>query len=241
MCLIALAHNANPDLPLVLAANRDEDYDRPTLAAGFWNEAPNVVGGRDARHRGSWLAVTASGRVAAVTNVRGGENPTGRSRGLLVSDYVKSSVDPASYARNVADHAGDYAGFHLVTGIIADTFVHSGKDVRAIAPGSILAISNGPIDSKWEKVAQAEKIVSELLDLTSDPQLITRSLLQFLGTPSPGANNIEGQVFVTSPRYGTRSSTVIVATPDEIHFTERSYSRGGAPDGGNVTITLSRT
>ncbi|HEV8434116.1 MAG TPA: NRDE family protein [Thermoanaerobaculia bacterium] len=240
MCLIALAHDAHPDLPLVLAANRDEDYDRPTLAAGFWNDAPNVVGGRDARHRGSWLAVTREGRVAAVTNVRGGENPSGRSRGLLVSDYVKSSVDPAAYARNVADHAVDYAGFHLVTGIIGGTFVHSGKDVRTIAPGSILAISNGPIDSKWKKVAQAEKILRELLDLTSDPQLITLSLLQFLGTPAKDANGIEGQVFVTSPRYGTRSSTVIVATADEIHFTERSYSRGGVSDGGGVRITLHR-
>ena len=240
MCLIALAHNAHPDLPLVLAANRDEDYDRPTLAAGFWNEAPNVVGGRDARHRGSWLAASTQGRVAAVTNVRGGENPNGRSRGLLVSDYVKSSVDPAIYARNIADHAGDYAGFHLVAGIIGGTFVHSGKEVRTIAPGSIFAISNGPIDSKWEKVAQAEKIVGDLLDLTSDPQLITLALLNFLGTPSEGANGIEGQVFVTSPRYGTRSSTVIVATADEIHFTERSYSRGGIADGGGVRITLTR-
>ena len=184
--------------------------------------------------------MTRDGRVAAVTNVRGGENPNGRSRGLLVSDYVKSSVDPVTYARNVVDHSSDYAGFHLVTGIIGGTFVQSGKDVRTIAPGSIFAISNGPIDSKWEKVAQAEKIMRELLDLTSDPQLITLSLLQFLGTPSKDAGSIEDQVFVTSPRYGTRSSTVIVATKDEIHFTERSYSRGGIPDGGSVKITLTR-
>jgi uncharacterized protein with NRDE domain len=240
MCLIALAHDAHPDFPLVLAANRDEDYDRPTLAAGFWNEAPNVVGGRDARHRGSWLAVTREGRVAAVTNVRGGENPNGRSRGLLVSDYVKSNVDPITYSRNIADHSADYAGFHLVTGVIGGAFVHSGSEVRTIAPGSIFAISNGPVDSKWEKVAQVEKIMSQLLDLTTDPQLITLSLLQFLGTPSKGAGGIEGQVFVTSPRYGTRSSTVIVATATEIHFTERSYSRGGVADGGGVRITLTR-
>lgn len=240
MCLIVLANNVIPDFPLVLAANRDEDYDRPTLAAGFWNDAPNVVGGRDARHRGSWLAVTRDGRVAAVTNVRGGEKADGRSRGLLVSDYVKSTVDPVTYARNLAEHAADYAGFHLVAGVIGGTFVHSGKEVRTIAPGSIFAISNGPIDSKWEKVTQAETIVGDLLKLTTDPQLIILSLLNFLGTPSEGANGIEGQVFVTSPRYGTRSSTVIVATADEIHFTERSYSRGGLPDGGGVRITLTR-
>jgi len=239
MCLIALANNAHPDLPLVLAANRDEDYDRPTLAAGFWNDAPNVVGGRDARHRGSWLAVTREGRVAAVTNVRGGEKTDGRSRGLLVSDYVKSIVDPVTYARNVTAHAGDYAGFHLVAGVIGGAFVHAGSEVRTIAPGSIFAISNGPVDAKWEKVAQAEKVIGELLDLTSDPSLITLSLLQFLGTPSDSPD-IEGQVFVKGDRYGTRSSTVIVATADEILFTERSYSRGGVADGGGVRITLTR-
>jgi uncharacterized protein with NRDE domain len=248
MCLIALAHHLTPGLPLVLAANRDEDYDRPTLAAGLWNDAPNVVGGRDARHRGSWLAVTREGRVAAVTNVRGGEKADGRSRGLLVSDFAKSNADAATYARSVAAHSADYAGFHLVAGVIGGTFVHAGSDVRTIAPGSIFAISNGPIDTRWEKVAQAERILRELLDLTSDPNLITLSLLQFLGTPSEGARQrgatlreeIEGEVFVMSDRYGTRSSTVIVATPDEIHFTERSYSRGGVPDGGGVRLTLAR-
>jgi len=244
MCLIALAHKISPDLPLVLAANRDEDYDRPTLAAGFWSDAPNVVGGRDARHRGSWLAVTREGRVAAVTNVRGGEKVDGRSRGLLVGDFVQSSADPVAFARNVAAHAGDYAGFHLVVGEIDGTFVHVGTEVRTIEPGSIFAISNGPLvegmAARWEKVEQAERIVRELLDLTSDPNLITLSLLQFLGTPSAGARDVEGQVFVTSDRYGTRSSTVIVATDDEIHFAERSYSRGGAPDGGGVRLTLPR-
>ena len=248
MCLIALANNLTPDLPLVLAANRDEDYDRPTLAAAYWNDAPNVVGGRDARHRGSWLAVTSEGRVAAVTNVRGGEKADGRSRGLLVSDFVKSTADPEKYARNVAAHAGDYAGFHLVAGVIGGAFVHAGTEVRTIAPGSIFAISNGPVDSPWAKVAHAERIVRELLDLTSDPNLITLSLLQFLGTPSErvrerGATlpeEIEGEVFVMSDRYGTRSSTVIVATADEIHFAERSYSRGGVPDGGGVRLTLTR-
>ena len=53
-----------------------------------------------------------------MTNVRGGEKSDGRSRGLLVSDYVKSKADPVTYSRNVADHADDYAGFHLVAGII---------------------------------------------------------------------------------------------------------------------------
>jgi uncharacterized protein with NRDE domain len=112
--------------------------------------------------------------------------------------------------------------------------------VRTIEPGSIFAISNGPVDAKWKKVARAEGIVRDLLNLTSDPNLIIRSLLQFLGTPSSDTGGVEGQVFVRSDRYGTRSSTVIIATEDEIHFAERSYSRGGLPDGGGVRLTFGR-
>ncbi len=68
-CLIALAAGIGK-FPLVLLANRDEDYDRPTLHAAFWGEAPDVLGGRDALHLGSWLAITRRGRFAAVTNLQ---------------------------------------------------------------------------------------------------------------------------------------------------------------------------
>jgi uncharacterized protein with NRDE domain len=241
MCLIVVAHALSDDLPLVVAANRDEDYERPTLAAGFWPDAPDVLGGRDARARGSWLAVTRSGRLAAVTNVQREARAGARSRGLLVSDFVRSRVDPQAYARNVAEHASEYAGFHLVAGVIGDTFIHLDVTPHVLEPGSVFAISNAPADAEWEKVERARRVMRELLDLTSDPGLITRSLLQFLSTPNPAAaGEIERQVFVSGDRYGTRSSTVIVATSDEIHFTERSYSRGGAPDGGGVRLVVER-
>src|SRR4051794_2399277 len=62
VCLIVVANGASARFPLVIAANRDEDYDRPTRAAHFWEDAPNILGGRDALHGGSWLAVTRTGR-----------------------------------------------------------------------------------------------------------------------------------------------------------------------------------
>jgi hypothetical protein len=87
MCLIAIAHRAHARFPLVIAANRDEDYDRPTYDAHFWTDAPDVLGGRDALANGSWLAIARNGRFAAVTNLRGAERKT-RSRGALVADFV---------------------------------------------------------------------------------------------------------------------------------------------------------
>jgi uncharacterized protein with NRDE domain len=241
MCLIVIAHALSDDLPLIVAANRDEDYDRPTLAAGFWPDAPHVIGGRDARARGSWLAITRSGRLGAVTNLRADARPSARSRGLLVSDFVRSRVDSQAYARNVAEHVSEYAGFHLIAGVIGDTFIHLDVTPRLIEPGSVFAISNAPAEVEWEKVERARRVMRELLELTSDPGLIARSLMQFLSSPNPAAaGELDKQVFVSSEHYGTRSSTVIVATRDQIHFTERSYSRGGVADGGGVRLVVER-
>ncbi|HEU0079343.1 MAG TPA: NRDE family protein, partial [Longimicrobiaceae bacterium] len=68
MCLILLAHDAHPRYRLVVAANRDEFYERPTAPAAWWPDAPGVLAGRDLRGGGTWLGITRGGRFAAVTN-----------------------------------------------------------------------------------------------------------------------------------------------------------------------------
>ncbi len=83
MCLILIAHKVHPNYPLVLAANRDEAYSRPTAPAAFWDDHPQIYGGRDLEQGGTWLGITREGRIAAVTNFRDGyaaKNGT-RSRG----------------------------------------------------------------------------------------------------------------------------------------------------------------
>ncbi|MDB5810017.1 MAG: hypothetical protein JWN94_2139 [Betaproteobacteria bacterium] len=70
MCLILFAHKAHADYPLVLAANRDESYARPTAQAAFWDDEPRIYGGRDLEQGGTWLGVNRDGAIAAVTNFR---------------------------------------------------------------------------------------------------------------------------------------------------------------------------
>ena len=67
MCLIIFAYRSHPDYRLVLAANRDEFYDRPTRHAAFWNDAPEILAGRDLKAGGTWLGITKTGRFAAIT------------------------------------------------------------------------------------------------------------------------------------------------------------------------------
>ena len=90
MCVIYFAFNKHNDHTLVLLANRDESYARPTRAAGYWEDFPTIYGGRDLQGGGTWLGVTNTGRFGAVTNYRDPRAPLGtQSRGSLVADFLK--------------------------------------------------------------------------------------------------------------------------------------------------------
>lgn len=219
MCLIAVAHLTSPRWPLVIAANRDEFFARPARAAHFWDDAPDVLGGRDLRAGGSWMAVTRGGRFAMVTNVRGFPEPhDAMSRGTLVAEFVRGDAAPLEYAQGVERER--YAGFHLVCGEVGGVVAHVSSDAvaRALAPG-IFAVSNAPAAIDWPKIAYAREAMAGALDCDD----IEAELMRFLTTPRGGP--IENEVFVSIPEmgYGTRASTVVVGTPDgAIDFTERS-------------------
>lgn len=223
MCLLTVAHGASERFPLIIAANRDEDYQRPTHEAHVWGDAPDVVGGTDAVAGGSWLAVTAEGRFAAVTNLRGAM-PRTRSRGALVRDFVLGADAPLAYASAVAAVAHEYAGFHLVVGVAdgATVYLDSLRPAPRPLPPGIHAFSNAPADEHWPKV----DIAIEAMRASLATETLLDDLLRFLSTPQ-NAQTVEREVFIAGDRYGTRSSTVIVVSADEIVFAEQSFTRGG--------------
>jgi len=65
MCLILLSYDMHPIYRMVLAANRDEFYNRPTGPLAFWDDTPDILAGRDLKHNGTWLGITRTGRIAA--------------------------------------------------------------------------------------------------------------------------------------------------------------------------------
>jgi uncharacterized protein with NRDE domain len=230
MCLIAIAHLTTAVFPLVIAANRDELYDRPTRPAHAWTEDPSVVGGRDLRAGGSWLAARRGGRFAAVTNVRDARAEGGPSRGLLVSDFVRGiGAPPLAYARAIRGQ--QYSGFHLIVGD-AGTLVHcsnSPSGATVIEPG-VFAISNATPGAHWPKVDIGRDHLAGAMSRHSAPDALADDLLGFLSTPR--GKPIEAEVFVHTPLYGTRSSTVIIEESDgAILFVEQNYDATGARDG----------
>lgn len=214
MCLIALAHLASSRFPFVLAANRDEEYARPSHAAAYWEDAPDVFGGRDAVAGGSWLAVTRGGRFAAVTNLRGAVARS-RSRGELVSGFVTADVDPLLYAQSL--DVAQYAGFHLLCGEMGRTvvYVESSGGITVLEPG-IYAFSNAPAGEHWPK----EQLAIEAMRRALDADNIKDELLAFLTTRG-NTGSVESEVFIESDRYGTRASTVIVFNGERFEFVEK--------------------
>jgi len=220
MCLIAIAVRASPRYPIVIAANRDEFYDRPTRPLHIWDDDPNIAGGRDLRAGGSWLAVTRTGRFAAVTNIRGNVGPPNpRSRGALVGDFVRANIPPLAYVQSIDPN--EYAGFHLLAGD-RESVAHVASDTTArLLDEGIFAVSNAPAAIDWPKIILAREAMSGALqgDVVDD-------LLHFLTTPRGGP--IEEEVFVSLPDrgYGTRSSTVVAMTHGAVLIQELSHPSG---------------
>jgi len=103
MCLITFAYNVHPKYRLVLAANRDEFYERPTAPLDFWQDHPDILAGKDLQQQGTWMGVNSKGRVAAITNFRDPQNikAGAPSRGHLVSDFLLGSMSAAQYLQSI--------------------------------------------------------------------------------------------------------------------------------------------
>ena len=154
MCVIFLAFNTRADYPLVLAANRDEFYNRPAAAAGYWTDHPDIFGGRDLAGGGAWLGVTRSGRFAAVTNYRDGKSAMGTvTRGNLTADFLKGSEPAEEYLARVESRAGDFSGFNLIIGEISparrEIFHYSNREGRIIKlEAGTYALSNHLLNTR---------------------------------------------------------------------------------------------
>jgi uncharacterized protein with NRDE domain len=245
MCLILLALDVHPDYSLIVAANRDEFYDRPTAPAAFWDDAPSVLAGRDLRAGGTWLGIDRRGRIAAVTNYRQGqrEQEAPRSRGHLVSDYLTAAIDGRAHVARVERDATLYNGFNLIAGDAGALFYFSnrGTGVRTLTPG-VYGLSNHLLDSPWPKVTAGKSGLAELLTgggdlvpslfgLLSDSRQATDALLPRTGV-SPDWERLLSAAFIATPEYGTRSSTVVLVGRDgRVVLAERRFGPGGSPDG----------
>lgn len=243
MCLILFAWRRHPDYPLILAANRDEFYERPTAPAAFWEDARGLLAGRDLREGGTWLGVTRRGRFAALTNYRdpAALKEAAPSRGGLVSGYLRGRLSPSSYLRRLRPGAARYNGFGLLAGNPDELHYFSNRGDSAAVPPGIHGMSNHLLDTPWPKVERGMQALEGLLEREKKPSTV--SLLDLLADrsrppderlPATGVGleweRVLSPLFIESPLYGTRSSTVlIIDRRGRVTFVERLFSGGTDP------------
>lgn len=240
MCLIVLAWQARADLPLVVAANRDEWRDRPAEPAHWWPDHPQILAGRDLQAGGTWLGVTRRGRFAAVTNFRdpADRKTTARSRGNLVSEFLLGSYAPHEYLAALAPRAGEYNGFNLILGDGRSLWYFGSREgrARAIEPG-VHGLSNHLLDEPWPKVVQgrarmqaalaARDPTAALFDLLSDDAIAPDPDLPRTGVGREWERRL-APALIVGEDYGTRASTVVtVAGSGEVGFEERTLDGKG--------------
>ncbi|XP_035235817.1 transport and Golgi organization protein 2 homolog isoform X4 [Anguilla anguilla] len=123
MCIIFFKFDPRPASKnayrLILAANRDEVYSRPSKAADFWGSGSEILSGLDLEEGkvgGSWLGISKRGKLAALTNyMEAKTNPDAHGRGFLVSNFLTENMDSCSYLRKVSSEGHLYNGFNLLT------------------------------------------------------------------------------------------------------------------------------
>ncbi len=245
MCLILFAWRAHPEYRLIVAANRDEYFGRPTAPAGFWDDPPGILAGRDLEAGGTWLGITVQGRFAALTNYR---NPADKksiapSRGGLVGDFLAATTKPEAYLAKIAERAQEYNGFSLLVGDEDSLHFLSnrGDGVSRVKPG-VHGLSNHLLDTPWPKVEKGKSRFAALLGKPFDAE----AMLGLLDDSQPAANHLLPSTGVSlemeerlsairiaaAGGYGTRCSTVLcMGESGKIEFLERSYGEDGGTSG----------
>ena len=241
MCLILFAYHVVPGAPLIVAANRDERFNRAAAPAAAWSDHPDIVAGRDLTGGGTWLGVSRRGRFATLTNFR--DPPTHRAdaptRGDLVKNFLVGSMPAKAYVEDIQRKAVLYNGFCLLVWDGTELCFYSNRapaPVR-VEPG-VHGLPNELLDTPWPKVVRGR---AGLTQLTQAPFDVDAHLALLNDTtPAPDSDlpqrgrTLERErrsspLRIVHPDYGTRCSTVLrVTSKGTVDFAERRF----LPEGG---------
>jgi len=241
MCLILLAYQHHPRYRLVLAANRDEFYDRPTRALDFWPDHPDIAAGRDLKQMGTWMGITRKGRLAAITNYReaGVQRADAPSRGHLVADFLAGQIPAPRYLQQLRNSGQHYNGFNLIISDDRGLYYYSNRGGPAASlQAGIYGLSNRLINTDWPKVRHGRDRLTDILaenehDIDRDrlmELLQSQNLAPDDQLPDTGVGRqwerILAPIFITSPTYGTRASSLLtIDHQDKVHFTEITWDQ----------------
>ncbi|MEH6557857.1 MAG: NRDE family protein [Oceanicoccus sp.] len=243
MCLILFAYQHHSDYPLIIAANRDEFFDRPTTAAHYWPESPEIFAGKDLQAGGTWMGVTRQGRFAAVTNYRNTHTPPNPaiSRGALCKDFLRSNISPQEFLYQINKNRLDYAGFNLLLGGPDQLLYYANQTGDTIELNAgVHGLSNGVLNDSWPKVEHGKSALKTALEKTTEAEHLLDILLD--DTPAHASKvpntgiGIDTEIVLSSRfipptrdnSYGTRNCTVLkIDKENNSEWLEQAFSPSG--------------
>jgi len=250
MCLVAVAIDESHRFPLVIAANRDEFFNRPAARLAWWSArsgTPDILGGRDLESGGTWLGLTAAGRLALVTNVRlPDREPLAPSRGEIVPLWLRGDMGTDRFWTRVA--LSGYNGFNLIAADFrnGECFWASNQKPHPMRlERGVYGLSNAIIDTPWPKVVTLKSRLRAALPVAESSVALASTLFDALSDrsqasddclPSTGISlELERQLsaaFIRTPdqSYGTRCSTIVITERARrrlvTHVFERTFAVG---------------
>jgi uncharacterized protein with NRDE domain len=246
MCLIALRWDPEDPEPLRVVANRDEYYDRPAAALAWW-EGDRILGGRDLRDGGTWMALDRRGRFAALTNLRDPGRMRGGtpSRGGLPVAFLAGSQSAPAFLATLQAQASAYNPFNLVLwdGQVLAGYEGATGSLLDLAPGLHL-LSNGRFNEPWPKVEALRSVLAggfpgeeALLTLLADDRPFPEDRLPRTGV-APDLERALSPLFIRLPGYGTRASTLVRVGRGRVWMLEQAYGPEGRGDRVEVAFSL---
>ena len=229
MSLLAVQYQLVPESPILVAANREEYYDRPSLPPSIQSGKPRVLCGIDQQSGGTWLGVNQNGMFVGMCNRATAVPMFGqRSRNLLAMDLLRCTTASRALEKALAELSETrYDGCNL---IIADGqsgyAIHSdqNQEVVDLQPGLNIIGSHNLNDPDDERVRMARRLLT-LQTLDSPVKFLAVSSRVFARAPvGPGRPSM----VIRNSDYGTVSSTLIAlgVKPRDAIF---QFSKG-APD-----------
>jgi uncharacterized protein with NRDE domain len=252
MCLVALAIDQHRRFPLIVAGNRDEFFDRPAARLAWWTPdpgLPEILSGRDLHAGGAWLGLTASGRLALVTNIRrpGTADPAAPSRGSIVPLWLRGDLSADRFWMQVA--LSGHNPFNLIAADFRQGdcyWATSDEPAPRRLDRGLYGLSNAGLDTPWPKVEILKQRMREaLVDADTVASLSSRLFaaladrapadddeLPSTGVPLEWERQLSS-AFVRSAdqRYGTRCSTLVITERVNkrlvTHVFERTFPAAG--------------
>lgn len=235
MCLVVFSWKNHPDYPLVIRANRDEFFMRPSKKIHPWESG--FYAGKDLKSDGTWMGFHPNGRWSLLTNYRDFHHPKKAliSRGKLVQNFLESSFSPLDYLKEVQSNQEKYDGFNLLVSDGNHLLYYSnyGEEIIEVEPG-IHGLSNGLLNAPWPKVQLAKKQLIEqiedqinaesLLNILNSQETFPLEKLPDTGVPSKMEEGLSAQFIRLNENYGTVSSAALVLEKSgNVTFKERSF------------------